>query len=363
MSNPHDPPDVLSAWQRSLTPQYCEFLDNAGGFSGARFWKICSQSGNFCLRRWPEEHPTPERLAWIHTVIAHAAKQGVVPLAVPIRTDKGTTFTRYAGFLWELTLWLPGEPYDFTQRDSPGMGEPLVGEAICEPHRMQQMHRMVSAAVAALAKFHLATDRFQASDIAPYSWGISPAINERWNRIQAVNVTQLTLLRSAILNSSSWPKLAPLALEVLELIPRALPGVFKQVEACFTHEVALQPCLRDIWGDHILFTGEEVTGLIDYGAMRVENVAADFARLMGNISGDNEARWTIGRRAYETARWASFSTAEWQLVEAFDATQVVFSGLNWIEWIFVEHREFPDMKSIERRMQGILARLRRRATE
>lgn len=362
MSNPHDPPDVLSAWRGILTPQYCEFLDNAGGFSGAKFWKLYSQYGTFCLRRWPQEHPTAERLAWIHAVIEQAARNGVVPLAVPIRTDAGKTFTDYGKHLWELTFWLPGEPYDFTQRDAPA-NERLDKHTVYDASRLQQTHRMVSAAMAALANFHSAIDRFDASEVPPHRWGISPAINDRWNRMQMLNVTQLALLRTAVLKSSHWPRLAPLALEILGLVPRVLPSVFEQVQSCLTHEVALQPCLRDIWGDHILFTGEEVTGLIDYGAMRVENVAADFARLMGNIAGDNDSRWTIGRRAYESTRWNCFTDAEWQLVEAFDATQVVFSGLNWIEWIFVEHREFPDMKSIERRMQGILARLRKRVTE
>src|SRR6188474_2240170 len=103
MANPHETPDVLAAWSGSVTPRYCEFLDNAGGYSGAKFWKLSSQSGNFCLRRWPQEHPSPERLTWIHAVIEHAAKQGVVPLAVPIRTDSGKTFVEYGKYLWELT--------------------------------------------------------------------------------------------------------------------------------------------------------------------------------------------------------------------------------------------------------------------
>ena len=360
MAHPYEMPAVLAAWSGSLTPRFCEYLENAGGFSGAKFWKIGSQIGTFCLRRWPQEHPSPERLTWIHAVIEHAAQQGNIPLAVALRTDSGNTFAQHEGHLWELTPWLPGKPFDFTQRDSPGMGERLLDNMLYDASRLQQTYRRVSAAFRALAKFHKATESFLASHAASSRWGISPTINERWNRIQSVNVTQLALLRTAVLKSNYWPRIAPLALEMIHLVPHSLARVFRQVEPCLTHEVALQPCLRDIWGEHILFTGEEVTGLIDYGAMRIENVAADFARLMGNVSGDLERRWTIGRHAYEVARWECFSAHEWQLVQAFDATQVVFSGLNWIEWIFVQQREFPDMQSIERRMQTILARLRHR---
>ena len=64
---------------------------------------------------------------------------------------------------------------------------------------------------------------------------------------------------------------------------------------------ALQPCLVDVWHDHVLFTGEEVTGVVDYAAMRLDVPHADLARLLGSLVEDDEAGWRAGLEAY--GRW------------------------------------------------------------
>ena len=40
-------------------------------------------------------------------------------------------------------------------------------------------------------------------------------------------------------------------------------------------------CIGDVWHDHILFEGDAVTGMIDFAAAKVDHVAADLARLLG----------------------------------------------------------------------------------
>ena len=60
----------------------------------------------------------------------------------------------------------------------------------------------------------------------------------------------------------------------------------------------LQPCIRDVWHDHILFLGDSVSGIVDYGAMAVDTVAGDIARLLGSLVGNHVADWEEGIDAY-----------------------------------------------------------------
>ena len=55
----------------------------------------------------------------------------------------------------------------------------------------------------------------------------------------------------------------------------------------------------DLWHDHILFTGNAVTGLIDFGSVKEDHVAVDLARLLGSMIGDDAAIWEVGLSAYQ----------------------------------------------------------------
>ncbi len=54
-------------------------------------------------------------------------------------------------------------------------------------------------------------------------------------------------------------------------------------------KVPIQPCIGDIWHDHILFLGDGVSGLVDFGGMRADTVAGDIARLLGSLVADDPA--------------------------------------------------------------------------
>jgi homoserine kinase type II len=119
--------------------------------------------------------------------------------------------------------------------------------------------------------------------------------------------------------------------------------------------VPIQPCIRDIHREHVLFQDECVSGLIDFGAMRCDSCAGDIARLLGSLAGDDRALWTVGLDAYQHVR--PLAEAECRLVNVFDASGVLLSGINWLEWVFIDGRAFENRSAVISRFEEIAARL------
>ncbi|MDB5334415.1 MAG: hypothetical protein JWN70_34, partial [Planctomycetaceae bacterium] len=119
--------------------------------------------------------------------------------------------------------------------------------------------------------------------------------------------------------------------------------------------VALQPCLRDVWHDHLLFTGEELTGLIDPGACRSENVTTDLARLLGSLVEDDRGEWDFALDCYQQMR--PLSLVELRMLRAFDASGVVLSGVTWLDWLLIQQRVFINRARVLERLQTIVRRL------
>jgi homoserine kinase type II len=119
--------------------------------------------------------------------------------------------------------------------------------------------------------------------------------------------------------------------------------------------VALQPCIRDIWHDHVLFEGDAVSGIIDLGAMRFETVAGDVARLLGSLALDDAVAWECGIEAYKSLR--PLSDIERQLIGIFDRSGTLLSGMNWLRWIYLEQRQFGNLPAIASRLNELCQRL------
>lgn len=125
--------------------------------------------------------------------------------------------------------------------------------------------------------------------------------------------------------------------------------------APFTEDIfPNQPVIRDVWHDHVLFTGDKVTGLVDFGAMQLDNVALDVARLLGSLVGDQQERWQYAIEAYSKIR--NLSDKEIQFSIVMDRVATLLGSLNWLKWILVERREFESMADVERKINFLLAR-------
>ncbi len=330
---------VLSQYPSDCQPAQIESLGSAGGFSGAAFWRFQTARGRLGLRRWPAEHPSPERLAYIHAVLRHVAAAGFDVVPAPIATREGQGFVRHANRLWELTPWMPGRA-DFHEHPTTSRLE---------------------AAMTSLAEFHRAAETFREIAAAPVRHELRPSatVRRRLNQLQSLQQGGLREI-AATVDANRWPALAQRAGRVLALFPQAADVVRRKLVHATPLAVASQPVMRDIWSDHVLFEGETVSGLVDFGALRADSVATDIARLLASLAHDDPALWRRGVEAYTRLR--PLSREEMQLVEALDRSAALMSGVTWIDWVFRQGRRFDSPDALLVRVDLALERMERLPT-
>lgn len=313
------------------------------GFSGADVWQVATLLGPLCVRRWPTEHPTPSQLQRIHAVLRQAFAAGCGFVPSPLVAADGSSFVSLSGRLWEVTPWMPGRPL---QED-----KDLVA-------RLSAIR--LSAILTALAAFHRATTAELDNNMrAP-----SPGLSERLRKLVAGILHDLPRIQSADL-PHDWQELARRRDEFVRLFAEGARFVRPQLAATATVPVALLPCIRDIRREHVLFTDDEVTGWVDFGALRDDHPACDLARVLGEFLDDDRGRWDAALEQYadrqqrELPRLPREVWMQPALVQAFDRSGTLLSPLNWLRWIFLEQRDFPDRDAVVRRFDQLLARLRR----
>ena len=313
--------------QYDLPPiQSINFLGSAGGFSGAQLWKLATSQGEFCLRRWPLSHPNEQRLNWIHRVLVHVDRSGCPVVAAPLANQAGETVTRVHQELWEISRWMPGAA-DFLQHPS--------------DQRIASMMRV-------LALFHLASAQIN------QDFHRSTGVNDRLEQLSRVDQT-LAALRRAPAGSGdhTFESFRQFVMTAVGPLANSLRANLKQF---VNISLPVQPVIRDIWHDHIFFVGDEVTGLVDFGAMQIDNVSLDISRLLGSTIGGDQKKWDFAIAAYDEIR--QLSAHELALLPLLDQSGVVLGSLNWLKWTCLENRQFEDWPGVMKRIDFLNARLR-----
>jgi Ser/Thr protein kinase RdoA (MazF antagonist) len=161
----------------------------------------------------------------------------------------------------------------------------------------------------------------------------------------------------ALIQSDHRPEFAPDDLVAAhaetawQMLPSAIPVVKPMLWDWLDRVVPLQPCIGDVWHDHILFDGERVTGVIDYGAAKVDHVAADLARLLGSLVPDMPDRMQQALCVYSAIR----PLPNPELVTVLDAAGVVGAVVNWLRLL---NRDFTaDRLAVARRLEMLVRRL------
>lgn len=328
---------VLARYLPRIVPVRVEPLGNRGGFSGAGIWRVVTEAGDFALRQWPSPGLPRERIQGLHRLLEHLFRQGVTIVSAPLVTGDGLTLVRDFGHDWQLEPWMPGKA-DF--------------------HEQPSAARLM-AAMAALAQWHLAAARHVPTEqssqwFAKRGPATSPAVVERLTILAGATDGLLHRIESQ-LNATENTPMRDLTRRILELFRNARTHISGELELVRDVQVPLQPCLRDVWHDHVLFVGDNVTGIIDPSACRTESVACDLSRFIGSLVVDDLTSWDFALQQYQQFR--PLSVGERALLAVFNRSGVLLSGWTWLEWLYLQRRVFSDLIAVTKRLTEIVRRM------
>jgi homoserine kinase type II len=317
---------VLARYPPALRDGALTPLGNHGGFSGARLWRLEGTPGALCLRAWPLGDPSPQRLQFIHQLSVRAHRAGRHCIPVPLAAQDGGTWVEHAGRLWELTPWMPGRA-DF--RDHPTAAR-------------------LAAACTELAHLHETW-----ANVSSRS-GPCPAVERRLDRVRAWR-SQFPAGWRLPCGAGEDDPLHPWVERAWRLLPPLVARLPEMLASWRGRQWPLQPCLCDVWHDHVLYEGERVSGLIDLGSVKVDHVSVDLARLLGSMVGSDSNGWECGLRAYRAVR--AFGAEEEALARVLDQTGVVVAAMTWLRWLYVEGRIIEDRNAAARRLAALVERM------
>lgn len=320
---------LLNSWSAEVLSRFpamlrgtLVFLGNHGGFSGALLWRLDAPGGSYCLKAWPVAWRSAQELAWIHGLMARASSLPWMPHA--LLTSDGASFIVHQGRLWELVTWMPGAA-DFAQAPS---------------------EARLSAACTALAEVHRAWAPANAKR------DVCPALVRRWDSWRAWQQLVQSGWRPVWQASDPYAAVAEPLWRVVRKRSEEVPRLLTPwSQTC----VPIQPCVCDLWHDHVLFTRDAVTGLIDFGSVKEDHVAVDLARLLGSLIGAEESLWHAGFAAYEKLRPLSASDRE--LARVLDRTGTILAAANWLRWLYQDGRRYDRPELVASRLAALMRRL------
>ncbi len=280
------------------------------GFSGARVYRVTGDHPPWCLKALPVADVDLGRQRGLHRLLRHLATGGLNFIAAPRSTAGGDDWVIDTDWLWQCEPWLPGEA---------DRAEPI------RPQRLR-------AACQALARWHERARQFvpEPGEVTWFRSGTaepSPAARERADLLRQALASDLRALH-CLARDRLPANLHPAVEIVLGEIQRRGPEVAQELARWQTRPLPIQPCLRDVWREHVLFLGEGVSGIIDPQATRCDSPAVDLARMLGSLCGSQHAAWTMGLEAYREFR--PLSPVEEALIPPLDLSGCLLAGLHWI---------------------------------
>ncbi len=312
-------------------------VEQSGGLSGARVWRVESSRGTFALRQYPTEFPTEERLRWLHGFLKEVRDRGCALLPCPVSTSEGATWIKHESQLWELLTWVHGEP--------------LLEE---KPTR-----ELLITAITTLADLHQQLEHAHYHALPHLKWQEMHAegIRERRRLLQDWLTTDQAQIAKRFRGAAYSPTLLALFHAQQQALQRQGLELLARLDLAAATFVKIFPVLRDVQPGHVLFQEARVAGFIDLGAMRLDSAAADLARLLQLWRFPEPDWYADSLAAYDKVR--PLSKNERVLVDVYDDSARLLTGVQWLRWIVLEEREFVNHDLVEQHWQRIVQDLER----
>ena len=327
-----------------------------GGLSGAPVVRVGRAGGcDVVLKRVAGDAAAAARAAWVHTLIHRARSRGVSELPAPLSTPAGATLVADTeGGVWELV------PF-------------MAGRALERPSTVE-----VARAMDVLARLHEAWGSDAGDGGPPVPSAPPPSVVRRIEqaRMLASLPWSRRLDRCLPRGAGDVP---PLVADAMETWARAIvmftaldgTRIVRRVAGMEPPSLPLQPVLRDIWFDHVLFerrtaagAGSErhaqVAAVIDLHSAGVDSPATDIARLAGSWWSPDVGvafdAWLADAVDTYSARRA-LGAGERALVPWLHAVGVICSLDNWFRWVVEERRLFADAPRVRARLERLVEAL------
>ncbi len=285
------------------TPRVFEPQDS---WSGARFLRWKSDTGEMLLKVWPADGPPRETHAWRHQKLL-GLNDFRPELALPLGDLQGRTLrTLPDGRMAELFRWLEGEQVGLTP----------------DPETVLEV-------VTTLARLHLFWNR---SDFR--KTGVSESVTNRLTRLMDLNSSGFSdLIRHRSLCGDSQTAVAAeisrCLASILEMARQLTPFAIRSLESVSTRELPLQIVLRDVRPNHFLTSGGHVSGLFDFGAIGFDTVALDLSRLLGEWFRLDRVAKDLALTTYESFR--PLGPAEIAAVEPLILANAILGAVAWFD--------------------------------
>jgi Ser/Thr protein kinase RdoA (MazF antagonist) len=318
------------------------------GFSGSQVFVVefPDRPGRFVLKSF-HAAASRDHAAFVHNLVRHFRGEGVtqVPEVIPT-LDGDTIATDAEGRLCELSRFMPGV-------------------AVPCPTPTQ-----AATAATSLARLHLAAASLPDH---PPRLHVSPGVEHRIERSCQLLAQPWAARRDAWSRAASLRMPADLSAALDTRVAAAIEiftasdgnAFLARMATLQPHSCVLQPVLRDVWYDHVLFaerTSDSVTAIIDLHAAGIDTPATDLARLVGSWAAPTGGgrlslvdRWPEAIAAYDRVR--PLSRDEAGLIPFLHATGMLFGLDNWFRWTLEERREFLDTQKMLDRIDSLLTEL------
>jgi Ser/Thr protein kinase RdoA (MazF antagonist) len=174
-------------------------------------------------------------------------------------------------------------------------------------------------------------------------------------RLQSLQAARSLMTSGWAPNCDRDDPLRPCAERAWRLLGERLEPAIGSLRPWLDIDLPVHPCWCDPWHDHLLFRGEQLTGLIDHGSVKEDHAAVDLARLLGSLLGADVPRWQVGIDAYCAIR--PLSEREVVLIPILEQTGLLVAAANWLRWLYQERRAYADPAGVAVRFADIVARL------